>query len=170
MDGLRRTTAAIGMLAALTGCSQANCMNGGAGGAPGPAVALERGHLGRQSWQLVAWEQGGLLGLALDGASQKTQYSGGLGFCAGPAAGFWLEAEGPGDSTFYYGPAPASARYAVFTASGHAPVIVPTSPIPQEDGLPSGRFFVTDPPDSASVTWDVKLEDAAGHTVAFSDF
>ena len=170
MNGLRRAAAAIGMLAALAGCSEANCLNGGAGGAAGPTVVLERRDLGRQSWQLVAWEQGGLLGLALDGASQKIQYSGGLGFCAGPAAGFWLEVAGPGGSTFYYGPAPASARYAVFTAPGHAPVIVRTSPIPQQDGLPSGRFFVTDPPGSASVTWDVKLEDAAGHTVAFVEF
>jgi hypothetical protein len=170
MHGLRRAAAAIGMLAALAGCSAANCLNGGAGGAPGPAVVLQRGHLGRQSWQLVAWEQGGLLGLALDGASQKTQYSGGLGFCAGPAAGFWLEAEGPGESTFYYGPAPASAKYAVFTALGHAAIIVPTSPIPQEDGLPTGSFFVTDPPDSASVTWNVTFEDAAGHTIPFTNF
>lgn len=62
MDGLPRATAAtaaLGLLAALAGCSTANCLNGGAGATPGPAVTLERGHLGRQSWQLVAWEQGG---------------------------------------------------------------------------------------------------------------
>jgi hypothetical protein len=170
MRGLPYAAAAIGMLAALTGCSEANCLNGPAGGAAGPSVVLERGHLGQQSWQLVAWEQGGLLGLALDGASQKTQYSGGLGFCAGPAAGFWLEAEGPAGSTFYYGPASAAAKYAVFTAPGHAPIIVPTRPIPQKDGLPSGRFFVADPPDSASAIWDVKLEDEARHTVPFTNF
>lgn len=48
------------------------------------------------------------------------------------------------------------------------PIIVPTRPIPQEDGLPAGRFFVADPPDS--VVWNVKLEDAAGHTVPFTNF
>jgi hypothetical protein len=170
MHGLRYAAAAIGMLAAVAGCSQGNCLNDGAGGAAGPVVVLERGHLGRQPWQLVAWEQGGLLGLALDGASQKIQYSGGLGFCAGPAAGYWLEAAGPADSSFYYGPAPAPAKYAVLTAPGYAPVIVPTRPIRPEDGLPSGRFFVADPPGPASVTWDVKLEDAAGHAVPFTDF
>lgn len=147
-------------LATLAGCS----------GAAGPTVVLERGYLGRQPWQLVAWEQGGLLGLALDGASQKNQYSGGVGFSAGPSAGFWMEETGPGDSIFYYGPASVSAKYAVFTARGYVPIIVRTRPIPQKDGLPSGRFFVADPPGPASVTWDVKLKDAAGHIVPFTDF
>lgn len=149
-------------LATLTGC--------GGDGAAGPTVVLEHGYLGQRQWQLVAWEQGGLLGLALDGASQKDQYSGGLGFSAGPSAGFWLEASGPGESIFYYGPASVSARYAVFTAPGYAPIVVPTRPIPREDGLPSGRFFVADPPGLASVVWDVKLKDAAGHIVSFTNF
>ena len=128
----------------LAGCGGApNCLSGGGGGSAGPTVVLQRGQLGQHPWQLVAWEQGGLLGLGLDGASQKNQYSGGLGFCSDPFAGFWLEAAGPEGSTFYYGPSPASAKYAVFTAHGHAPVTVATRPIPQEDGLPSGRFFVS---------------------------
>jgi hypothetical protein len=156
-------------LATLAGCGGESCLDGG-GGAAGPTVVLERGHLGQQPWQLVAWEQGGLLGLGLDGASQNSQYSGGVGFCAGPAAGFWLEGSGPGHSAFYYGPAPVSAKYAVLTASGYAPVIVPTRPIPQKDGLPSGRFFVADPPGPTSVSWDVMLKDAAGHTVRFTSF
>jgi hypothetical protein len=118
----------------------------------------------------VAWNQGGHLGLSLDGASQKRQYSGGVGFCAAPAGGFWMEGLGPQGSDFYYGPAPVSAKYAVLTARGHARVMVPTRLIPHKDGLPSGRFFVIDPPGAASVPWQVKLEDAAGQTVSFTDF
>lgn len=170
--GLRAVRAGLlvlSSLATLAGCGGGSCLAAG-GGAAGPTVVLERGHLGRQPWQLVAWKQGGHLGLALDGVSQKTQYSGGVGFCAGPAAGFWLEGLGPGGSTFYYGPAPVSAKYAMLTARGHAPVIVPTRPIPQKDGLLSGRFFVADPPGPVSVSWNVMLKDATGHTVPFTDF
>jgi hypothetical protein len=82
---------------------QARCRSAGAVGAglivpvtragcaagAGPTVVLERGHLGPWQWQLVAWEQDGQLDLGLDGASQKTQYSGGVGFSADPSAGNW---------------------------------------------------------------------------------
>jgi hypothetical protein len=61
--------AGAGLLVLLSLATLAGC--GGGGGAAGPTVVLERGHLGRQPWQLVAWEQGGLLGLALDGASDE---------------------------------------------------------------------------------------------------
>jgi hypothetical protein len=157
-------------LAAVAGCGGANCLSGPANGAAGPTVVLDHGYTGRQLWQLVAWEQGGLLALGLDGASRKVQYTSSLGFCSGPAAGFWMDGPGPGSSNFYYGPAPVAAKYVVLTAKGYAPVIVSTLPIPQEDGLPSGRFFIVDPPGPASVNWDVRLEDAAGRTVPFVDF
>ncbi len=83
----------LSILVTLAGCGGTSCLDAGTGAA-GPAVVLERGHLERHSWQLVAWEQGGHLGLGLDGDSQEHQYSGGVGFCAGPAAGFWLLASG----------------------------------------------------------------------------
>jgi hypothetical protein len=108
--------------------------------------------------------------MGLDAASHKNRYSAGLGFCAGPAAGFWMEGLGPGNSTFYYGPAPASAAHAVLTARGYPPLIVPTRPLAREGGLPRGRFFVADPPGPPSVAWDVKLEDATGHEVPFANF
>jgi hypothetical protein len=159
----------LSILVTLAGCGDTGCLAAGSGTA-GPSVVLERGHLGRHSWQLVAWEQGGHLGLGLDGDSQEQQYSGGVGFCAGPAAGFWLLASGPAGSDFYYGPAPVPAAYAMLTARGRAPVVVPTRPIPQKDGLPDGRFFAIDPPGPLSVVWNVTLKDAAGHTIPFTDF
>lgn len=156
-------------LATLAGCGGASCPDAGSGAA-GPTVVLERGHLGRNPWQLVAWEQGGSSGLGLDGDSLKQQYSGGVGFCRGPAAGFWLVASGPHGSNFYYGPAPVPATYAVLTARGRSPVIVPTRTLPQKDGLPRGRFFIIDPLGPLSVVWNVTLKNASGHTVPFANF
>jgi hypothetical protein len=146
----------------LAGCA--------AGSAGGPAVVLDRGHLGRWQWQLVAWEQGGQLGLAIDGATQKTQYSGGVGFSADPAGGYWMTGPGPGNAEFDYGPAPSSAMFAVLTAPGHPAIVVPTWPIPHKDGLPSGRFFVIAPRPATVPWWNVTLQDAAGRKVAFADF
>ncbi len=169
----RRTTRVVllwlSSLVTLAGCGAPSCLDAGTGAA-GPTVVLERGHLGRHPWQLVAWEQGGYLGLGLDGGSLKQQYSGGVGFCHDPAAGFWAQASGPQGSDFYYGPAPGPATYAVLTARGRAPVIVSTRPIPQKDGLPRGRFFILDPPGLPSVAWNVTLKDASGHTVPFANF
>jgi len=116
------------------------------------------------------WRKNGSLSLILDGASQSETYSGAVGFSARPSAGFWTSGLGPGNATFYYGPTPQSARYAVLTASGYAPVTVPTHPFPQGNGLPGGRFFIVEPPGPASVTWNITLKDSAGHQVAFSDF
>ena len=171
--GHRRTARAALLwlpgLAMLAGCAGTSCAGAGSGAA-GPTAVLERGHLGRHPWQLAAWEQGGHLGLGLDGNSLKQQYSGGVGFCRGPAAGFWLLGSGPQGSDFYYGPAPGAATYAVLTARGRAPVIVPTRPIPHKDGLPGGRFFVIDAPGPLSVTWNVTLMNASGHAVPFASF
>ena len=153
----------------LVGCGSTSCLDAG-NGAAGPTVVLERGHLGRHPWQLVAWEQGGHLGLGLDGDSFKQQYSGGVGFCRGPSAGFWLLASGPQGSDFYYGPVPGSATYAVLTARGRALVVVRTRPMRQKDGLPRGRFFVIDPPGPLSLVWNVSLKNASGRTVPFADF
>jgi hypothetical protein len=160
-----RSTLAGAMLLALVGIGLlAGCGSGG-------SVVLERGSVGRNGpWQLVASEQDGSLSLTLDGASQSVQYSGAVGFSAQPSAGFWTSGLGPEDSTFYYGPAPQSARFAVLTASGFAPVIVPTRPLPEEGGLPEGRFFIVKPPGPDSLMWKVTLRDSAGHLVAFSDF
>lgn len=165
MLGRRGHRAAGAMLLALVGVSfLAGCGGGG-------SVVLERGVAGQnEPWQLVAWEQNGSLGLALDGASQSVTYSGAVGFSAQPGAGFWINGSGPGNTAFYYGPTPQSARYAVLTASGYGPVTVPTHPVPQENGLPSGRFFIVESPPPAGVNWNVTLKDSAGHQVAFSDF
>lgn len=160
--GLRPVGAGLLVLMMLAGC--------GTGNAVGPAVVLERGHFGRWPWQLVAWEQGGQLGLAIDGATQTTQYSGGVGFSADPSGGYWVAGLGPGNSGFDYGPAPSSATFAVLTAPGHPAIVVPTRPIPHGAGLPSGRFFVVTPRPAAVPWWNVTLRDAAGHTVAFADF
>jgi hypothetical protein len=56
------------------------------------------------------------------------------------------------------------------TAPGHAPVLVRTRPFPFRAGLPYGRFFITQPPGSAYVNWNVTPLDASGHKVAFADF
>jgi hypothetical protein len=146
----------------LAGCATGNAV--------GPTAVLERGHFGRWQWQLVAWEQGGQLGLALDGATPKTQYSGGVGFSADPSGGYWVTGLGPGNSEFDYGPAPSSAEFAVLTAPGHPAIVVPTRPIPHKDGLPSGRFFVVTLSPAAVPWWNVTLRDAAGRKVAFADF
>jgi hypothetical protein len=160
-------------LATLAGCgggsSDASCLDSG-GGTAGPRIVIDRGHLGQQPWQLVAWIQGGHLGLALYFASQKKMDSGAVGFCGGPGAGFWMDGPGPDGSNVDYGPTPTAATHAVLTARGHAPVSVPTRPIPHEDGLPRGRFFIAGPPGKASVYWNVTLKDAAGHTVPFAEF
>jgi hypothetical protein len=165
MRSKRRLPAAGAMLLALVGVGLlAGCGTGG-------NVVLERGSMGRNGpWQLVASEQNGSLSLTLDGASQSVTYSGGVGFSANPDAGFWAAGLGPGNSTFYYGPTPSSARYAVLTASGYAPVIVATRPLPEESGLPSGRFFIVEPPGPTGVVWSVTLRDSAGRHVAFSNF
>jgi hypothetical protein len=168
--GLRPAAAiliALPGLALLVACAGGGGAAGG--GQPGPRVVLERGHLGRRPWQLVGWEQGGSLGLALDGATQKMQYSGAVGFAPGPAAGYWFEGLGPAGSYFYYGPAPGPAKYAVLTAPGQVPVVVPTQPLPDQDELPRGRFFVIDPPGPVH-SWNVTLKNAAGHKVPFTEF
>jgi hypothetical protein len=77
---------------------------------------------------------------------------------------------GPQGSDFYYGPAPVQATFAVLTARRRAPVIVRTRPIPQEDGLPRGRFFITDPPGLPFGIWNVTLKNASGQTVSFANF
>jgi len=142
----------------------------GSGGGGGNVV-LERGSVGRNNpWQLVASEQNGSLTMTLDGASQSVTYSGSGGFSPQLPDGAWMAGYGPGDTIFYYGPTPQSARYAVLTASGHAPVIVATRRIPEENGLPRGRFFIVESPGPAGLVWHITLRDAAGHQVAFSDF
>jgi hypothetical protein len=42
--------------------------------------------------------------------------------------------------------------------------------MPHKDGLPSGRFFITDPPGLLSLVWTVTLKNASGRTVPFADF
>lgn len=165
MPGRRGLRVGGAMLLPLIGVSfLAGCGGGG-------SVVLERGSVGQNKpWQLVASEQNGSLSLVLDGASQSVTYSGGVGFSAQPGAGFWMSGLGPGNSTFYYGPTPQLARYAVLTALGYAPIAVPTHPLPQENGLPSGRFFIVEPPALPNEVWNVTLRDSAGHQVAFSDF
>jgi hypothetical protein len=133
-------------------------------------VILERGHTSQhQSWQLAASEQGGHLGLYLEELS-GTDYSGSVGFNGAPSAGFWMEGSGPGDSIYYYGPVPVKAVKVELRAPGYAPVLIPTRPIPDHDGLPHGRFFIVAPPGGASVNWHVTLLDAAGHKVPFANF
>jgi hypothetical protein len=134
-------------------------------------VVIERGQLGPgESWQLVASEQADGLRLSLDGASTSLVYSSAESFSNRPRDGYWTGGAGPGHSTFYYGPAPSAATYAVFTAPGRQPLVVPTRPIPNSIGLPSARFFIVDPPGGAEVTWKVTLEDAAGHVIPFASF
>ena len=133
-------------------------------------IRLERGYSAQnRPWQLRANEQGGRLGLYLESPSGYG-YSGGIGFAAGPAAGFWAEGLGPAGSNFCYGPVPASAVMVRLTAPGYAPILLRTRPFPSHAGLPHGRFFITQPPGSASVNWQVMPLDASGHKVAFADF
>jgi hypothetical protein len=134
-------------------------------------VVIERGQLGPgHPWQLVASEQADGLRLSLDGASMSQVYSSAEAFGSRPSSGYWTGGLGPGNSIFYYGPAPAAARYAVFTAPGKQPLIVPTRPIPDSIGLPPARFFIAHPPGNGNVTWKVTLKDSAGHAVPFSSF
>jgi hypothetical protein len=162
----KRRISAVGVILALSGVG---LLTGCAGS--GGNVVLQRGSEGRNGqWQLVASEQNGSLSLSLDGASQSVTYSGAVGFSTEPSAGFWAAGSGPGDTMFYYGPTPEPARYVVLTASGYAPVIGPTRPLPEESGLPTGRFFIVEPPGPTSVVWNVTLRDSAGHQVAFSKF
>jgi hypothetical protein len=97
-------------------------------------------------------------------------YSSAETFSNRPTSGYWSGGPGPGNSVFYYGPAPATARYAVFTASGRQPLVVLTRPIPDSIGLPSGRFFIVDPPGNGGVAWKVTLKDADGNVVPFTSF
>jgi hypothetical protein len=134
-------------------------------------VVIERGELGPgQPWQLVASEQADGLRLSLDGASMSQVYSSAERFGALPARGYWAGGHGPGNSVFYYGPAPAAAEYAVFTAPGRQPLVVRTRPIPDSIGLPPARFFIVHTPGDGDVTWKVTLKDAHGHVVPFSSF
>jgi hypothetical protein len=134
-------------------------------------VVIERGALGTgQAWQLVASEQADGLRLSLDGASMSQVYSSAEAFSDRPSRGYWAGGPGPGDSTFYYGPAPTTAQYAVFSAPGRRPLVVPTRPIPNSIGLPSGRFFIVCTRGRGNVTWRVTLKDADGHVVPFASF
>lgn len=157
-------------LAALTGCAEHDCSSGPnpPDAKPGPTVVLQHGHVGREPWHLDANEQGGLLGLWLDGYSQKNDYGGSQGFC--PAGGFWFGADGPGNSQFIFGPAPASAAYAVLTAHGQASVRVRTRPLPHTGGLPGGRFYIAQVTGPDSSAWNVTLNDTVGHAVSFANF
>lgn len=158
---------ATSCLLAATGCA------GGAGSEAARTsgkIVLERGSSAQnRPWQLRANEQGGQLGLYLESPAGRG-YSGAVGFSAGPSAGFWAEGLGPAGSDFCYGPVPAPAVMVRLTAPGYAPVLVRTRPFPSQAGLPHGRFFITQPPGSANVSWSVTPLDASGHTVAFADF
>jgi hypothetical protein len=134
-------------------------------------VVIDRGQLGPgHPWQLVASEQADGLRLSLDGASLSQVYSSAETFGSRPSSGFWAGGPGPDNAIFYYGPTPAAARYAVFTAPGRQPLIVPTRPIPDSIGLPPGRFFIVHPPGNGDVPWKVILKDAAGRVVPFASF
>ena len=165
---------AVFCLLAATGCAGdagANAVHAGANATfTGEKIVLERGHSTQnRPWQLTANEQRGQLGLYLESPSGRG-YSGEVGFAAGPAAGFWAQGLGPAGSDFFYGPVPASAVMVRLTAPGRAPVLVRTRPFPFRAGLPHGRFFITQPPGSASVNWNVTPLDASGHKIAFTDF
>lgn len=165
---------AIFCLLAATGCAGdagAKAVHPDAKSAlTGEKIVLERGYSAQnRPWQLTANKQDGQLGLYLESPSGRG-YSGGVGFSAGPAAGFWAEGLGPAGSNFFYGPVPASAVRVRLTAPGYAPVVVRTRPFPVRAGLPHGRFFITQPPGSAYVNWNVTPLDASGHKVAFTDF
>ncbi|MBO0770411.1 MAG: hypothetical protein J2P35_03025 [Actinobacteria bacterium] len=172
MPGNRRLQAAAAALLAVAGVMGAvgcasHCPQDP--GKLGKKVVLQRGRSAQgRPWQLSASEQGGQLGLFLESPTGH-DYSGGIGFCSAPAAGFWLEGLGPHGSTFYYGPAPAAAVTARLTASGHAAIQVPTRPLPHRAGLPRSRYFITQPPGPATIGWNVTLLDAAGHKVPFAD-
>jgi hypothetical protein len=160
----RRLLAAGAGTLTLVALLASGCTSGGG------KVVLERGQTSQhQPWQLAASEQNGQLGLYL-GNPAGTDYSGSIGFSAGPAAGFWMEGAGPGDSIFWYGPTPVKAVKVELRAPGYAPILLPTRPIPAQDGLPQGRFFIVAPPGPAGVNWKVTLLDAAGHKVPFADF
>jgi hypothetical protein len=181
MRTLRSEISAVGAvmpavlcLLAATGCAGdagANAVHAGANATfTGEKIVLERGHSTQnQPWRLTANEQRGQLGLYLESPSGRG-YSGGVGFAAGPAAGFWAQGLGRAGSDFFYGPVPASAVMVRLTAPGRAPVLVRTRPFPLRAGLPHGRFFITQPPGSASVNWNVTPLDASGHKIAFTDF
>ena len=64
----------------------------------------------------------------------------------------------------------ATAQYALFSAPGRPSLVVPTRPIPDSIGLPSGRFFIVRTPGRGNVTWRVTLKDADGHVVPFASF
>lgn len=137
--------------------------------APGPTV-IAHGQVDGQVWRLIAWEQDGQLVMEMVGESTTAPYSGSMGFNNGGVGNYWENGSGPGDSMFYYGPTPNSVEYATLTAPGYRPVVVRTMPLPRSGGLPSGRFFIADPPSPPSVLWNVVLKDSAGHIVPFQDF
>lgn len=160
----RRRPAALAVILALLGVPAVAGCSGQAS-----SVVLARGHAGmNKPWQLTASERSGTLGLYL-GPPKGASYSGAQGFDASPADGFWAEGAGPGNTIFYYGPAPASATQIRLSAPGHPSILVPTRPFPPDNGLPRGRFFIAEPP-GPTVSWNVTLLDAAGHRVASAKF
>lgn len=159
--------AAAGLLTAA-GCAASHCPD--SPGKLGRKVVLGHGRSAQgRPWLLAASEQGGQLGLFLESPTGH-DYSGGIGFCSAPAAGYWLEGLGPHGSDFYYGPAPSAAMRVRLTAPGRAPILVPTRPLPNRAGLPHGRFWITQPPGAGTVGWNVTLLDAAGRKVPFAGF
>jgi hypothetical protein len=168
-DSRPRLQAAAALLAAaalaVTGCAVHT-----ASGKLGKKVVLDRGLSAQgRPWRLTASEQGGQLGLFLESPSGY-DYSGGIGFRPGPPPGLWLEGSGPHGSIFYYGPAPTAAVTVRLSSPGRAAIRLPTRPFPRRAGLPPGRYFITQPPGSINLDWNVTLLDAAGRKVAFADF
>ena len=181
MRTLRSEISAVGAvllatfcLLVTTGCAGdagAKAIHAGANATfTGEKIVLERGHSTQnRPWQLTANEQRGQLGLYLESPSGRG-YSGGVGFAAGPAAGFWAARTRSGWVGLLLRASTSLSRHGASdrTRAGACPGA--DQAVPLRAGLPHGRFFITQPPGSASVNWNVTPLDASGHKIAFTDF
>lgn len=110
------------------------------------------------------------------GPSDSTNlgYPGQCGFYAekAPPLSYWMGGLGPAGSTVTFGPLPTNAVAIRITTHE----VIGTSALPDTDGLPAGRYWLSiTPPDWPTASGGAALDtpqplDSRGHPVGFQDF
>lgn len=168
----------VAAVATATGCGD----NPDSTPAHTPYTVLSSGTYHGASWQLFGWSQSGQLCLELlprgstppaaSPAPWPGAGGGACGFNSAPSGGFSSGSIGPDGSDFAFGPLPLGATR--IRVAAHE--VVPTSLLPQSNGLPVGRFWILlmpagwpTPADGAALDTPQPL-DAHDRPVAFQVF
>jgi hypothetical protein len=183
-DQLRLSAAVVGIIASvgtvLTGCGSSNASK-----PPHTAyTVLTSGTFQGSAWQLFGWEQAGHLCMELLPAGSDPDHvtpprswpAGAGGGCEfdkrDPSTGYFTGSPGPGRSSVSFGPLPDRATQIRVAANE----ILQTTPLPQGEGLPEGRYWIQLMP----AGWPTRADgpalgtpqplNSAGQPVDFQDF